>query len=507
MARPYRALLAGALGLLAPVACHGDPGGRVDGGGTGGDAGPGSGGSPATSSGGGTSAGSASGGTSDAGETEDGAATDGAASDAAPVISAEARALLAALRYDPGPPPADPSNRFADDPGARALGQAFFFETALSGRLLETDNDGSAGTLGRAGEAGRVSCAGCHLPSGGFVDTRSPHQQISLAAQWGRRRAPTLLDAAFFPLYNWDGRRDSLWSQALGVIENASEFNSARLFVAEQIFKLYRSRYEAVFGAMPQLDDPSRFPQLGPLEAGCNAGPVETAACRGKPGDKADYDGMAADAQLDVTRVVVNTTKAMAAYVRQLRCGPSRFDQWLEGDTGVLSPSEQRGAALFVGAGKCVSCHSGPQLTDGKFHNVGLRPATVAVAFTDTGDRGAAEALPLLLTDPLNTRGAFSDGDRGVLPAAVGPALEGAFQTPTLRCIGSQPSFMHTAQGGTLDAVVGFFNRGGDPAGFPGTNEITPLGLSDGERADLVAFIRALQGAGPDAALLTPPGN
>jgi cytochrome c peroxidase len=423
-----------------------------------------------------------------------------------PVITDDARKALEALHYDPGPPPVDPSNRVADDATARAFGQKLFFDSSLSGRLLETDNDGSPATLGKAGEAGRVSCAGCHLPAG-FIDTRSPHEQISLAAQWTKRRTPTLLEASFFPLYNWDGRRDSIWTQAIGVMESAVEFNSSRLFVAEQIFRLHRSDYEAVFGAMPPLDDAQRFPQLDPLQAGCDPGPAETAACRGKPGDKADYDGMAADAQAAVTTVIVNTAKSIAAYVRALRCGPSRFDQWLDGDDAALNRSEQRGAALFVGAGKCASCHTGSHFADGKFHNVGLRPSTVAVAFTDTGDRGAAEGLALALDDPLNSKGTFSDGDRNVLPATVGPEFEGAFKTPTLRCIADHPSFMHTGQLATLEQVVQFFSRGGDPAGFPGTVEIGSLDLSDREQADLVAFMQALQGPGPDAALYATPAN
>jgi cytochrome c peroxidase len=313
-----------------------------------------------------------------------------------------------------------------------------------------------------------------------------------------------LLEIASAPLYNWDGRRDTIWGQAIGVMESAVEFNSGRLLVAQQIFRLHRAEYETIFGAMPPLDDAQRFPQLEPLEAGCDAGPVETAACRGKPGDQADYDGMAEDAQLEVTTVMVNVAKAIAAFVRQLRCGPSRFEDWLDGDAEALSRSEQRGAALFVGSG-CVDCHTGPNLTDGKFHNVGLRPATVAVAFTDTDDRGAAPALAALLEDPLNSEGEFSDGSRGVLPEALGSELEGAFRTPTLRCIAGQPSYMHTAQFASLEQVVRFFSRGGDPAGFPGQNELLPLDLSEREQADLVAFIQALQGEGPAADLLGPP--
>lgn len=422
-----------------------------------------------------------------------------------PVLTDEAMSELQKLAYDEGPIAPDPSNRVVDDEAAQLLGQRLFFETALSGRLLDRDNDGGNATLGVSGEAGRISCAGCHVPQAGFVDTRSPHRQISLAAQWTRRRSPTLLEVASLPMFNWDGRRDTLWNQALGVIESSVEFNSSRLFVAQQIFALYRESYEEIFGPLPPLDDTARFPPLTGLEAGCDAGPVETAPCRGKPGDGADYDGMTSEDQDAVTMVAVNVGKALAAYVTQLRCGPSRFDEWLAGDETALSRSEQRGAALFVGAGQCVSCHSGPSFTDGKFHNVGLRPEVVAVAFTDTGDRGAAEGLPLSIDDPLNSKGIFSDGDRGVLPESVGPEFEGAFRTPTLRCISTQPSFMHTAHLKTLAQVVQFFNRGGDPAGFPGTNELSPLNLSDLDKADLVAFLGALQGDGPDPALLVPP--
>jgi cytochrome c peroxidase len=108
--------------------------------------------------------------------------------------------------------------------------------------------------------------------------------------------------------------------------------------------------------------------------------------------------------------------------------------------------------------------------------------------------------------DPMSTAGAFSDGDRHALPAAPGPALEGAFRTPTLRCVADQPSYMHTGQLSGLDGLMAFFNRGGDRAGgYPGTSELVALGLSDRQLQDLVAFLGALSGAGPAAALRVAP--
>lgn len=428
-----------------------------------------------------------------------------------PTLTAEERAELALLRYDDGPPPEDPSNRVADDPGAAHFGQRLFYDAGFSGPLLEGDNDGTGGTLGARGDSGKVSCAGCHVATTTFVDTRSPHRQVSLAAQWTLRKTPTLLEVAFAPLYNWDGRRDAIWNQALGVMESNREFNSGRLFVAEQLFREHRDEYEAVFGAMPPFDDAERFPALTNETTGCvevNTSQGSMFRCRGMPGDQADYDGMEPGDQKLVTIAAVNATKALNAYVRTLRCGPGRFDAWLDGDEAALNASEQRGAALFVGRGKCVSCHSGPRLTDGRFHNVGLSPATVAVAILDENDHGAMTGITAALDDPMSTAGEFSDGDRNELPADVAPELDGAFRTPTLRCAASHPSFMHTGQLPSLELVVSFFARGGDPAGhYPGTNELVPLELGEQERADLVAFLGTLTGPGPDASLLGPPNE
>jgi cytochrome c peroxidase len=432
-----------------------------------------------------------------------------ATDDPEPVFTSDERAALAALRYDDRAPPPDASNRVADDPAARAFGQRLFFDKALSGPLIEGDNDGSPGTLGRRGEAGKVSCAGCHLPDSGFVDTRSRGKQISLAAQWTTRRTPTLLEVAFAPLYNWDGRRDSIWRQAIGVMESERELNAGRLFVAHQVFALHRAEYEAIFGALPPLDDAARFPALAPADAGCRARATasgEVYDCRGRPGDGADYDAMAPGDQALATQVTVNAAKAIAAYVRQLRCGAGRFDAWLDGDAAALTRAEQRGAALFVGKAGCVGCHGGPNLTDHAFHNVGLQPRTVAVAFVDENDRGAGEGIAAALADPLNVRGVFSDGDDGRLPAAVAPEMEGAFRTPTLRCVSGQPSFMHTAHITSLEQVVAFFDRGGDPpGGYPGRNELERIGLDAREQADLVAFLATLEGPGPAASLLVAP--
>jgi cytochrome c peroxidase len=429
-----------------------------------------------------------------------------AADDPAPVFTDAEIAALRALspKTLPSAPP-DSSNRFAEDAKAAAFGQKLFFEKRFSGMLLDPDNDGSSNALGNVSDVHRVSCAGCHLPHSAFTDTRSVRQQISLAAGWGRRRAPSLLDVAHSLLLMWDGHRDSLYNQAIGVFESAVEMNSSRLYVAQQVFALHRDEYESIFGNLPALDDSERFPPLEAEQTGCrklDASNACTAPLRGAPGDGAEFDGLSEADKIEITRINVNVGKALGAYQRLLSCGQSRFDRWVHGDDRALSPAEQRGAALFVGRAQCVNCHSGPFLSDEQFHNVGLQATFVATAFINPEDPGAAEGLVAAQGDPLNVNGMYSDGDDGRLPDAVGDEMLGAFRTPKLRCVAQRPSFMHTGQFRKLEDVVDFFARGGDRGGFLGENELERLELSSRDRADLVAFLRALDGPGPEAHLL-----
>jgi cytochrome c peroxidase len=426
-----------------------------------------------------------------------------------PVLTDADRTALRALSPAKLPvPKEDKSNAKADDPQAALLGQKLFFDSRFSGALLDGDNDGSMNALGNKGDAGKVACAGCHLPQADFSDARTIRHQISLGAGWGTRRAPSILDVGQSPLIMWDGRRDSLYSQVFGPLESAVEWNSSRLYAVAQVFANYKAEYEAVFGPLPPLDDHQRFPVLTASQTGClklDAYNACTGKMRGAPGDGAEYDGMAIPDQTAVTRVWVNVGKAIGAYERLLSCGQGKLDKWMQGDASAFGRAEQRGAALFVGKGRCVDCHGGPFLSDEKFHNVGLKPEVVATVFLDADDPGASKGLALAQMDTLNVAGPFSDGNDGRLPATLGPELEGAFRTPRLRCVSKRPSFMHTGQILSLDDVLAFFARGGDGYGYPGKNELTNVNLTPRERSDLVAFLKTLDGPGPAAPLLASP--
>jgi len=185
---------------------------------------------------------------------------------ALPGLDEPVRQRLAALSpAELPPPPPDPTNAYLADPRAAALGKQLFFDTRFSGPLLDAANNGDPATLGLKGETGKVGCVSCHVPSSGFSDTRSTRAQISLGSGWTHRRAKSLLDVAQSRLLNWDAPRLRLQSD-LHAARRPAEFNSSRLFVAQQLARLYRNDYEAIFGPLPALD---RYAPVLAADAGC----------------------------------------------------------------------------------------------------------------------------------------------------------------------------------------------------------------------------------------------
>jgi cytochrome c peroxidase len=275
--------------------------------------------------------------------------------------------LAAIYRHSPlQPVPPGTTDGVADDPRAARLGQYLFFERRLSANRA-------------------VACATCHVPVKAFADGL----RVGTGLAPGERNTPTLLNAAFGHWFFWDGRADSLWSQALQPIENAKEFGSDRLstvhFVATA--PALRHTYEDVFGKLPPLDDLRRFPSHGSPAAAPGARPT-TAWSAMTPADRQA-----------VSRMYANLGKAIEAYVRKLVSGNSPFDHYVaalrRGDRAgeqAYPPAAKRGLKLFVGTARCDLCHVGPTFTDGEFHNIGL-PVPEGKA-PDTGRAGRRDRRP-----------------------------------------------------------------------------------------------------------------
>ena len=160
-------------------------------------------------------------------------------------------------------------------------------------------------------------------------------------------------------------------------------------------------------------------------------------------------------------------TKALAQFQRTLVSGDSPFDAFLEGERS-LSPEQANGFAVFMDEdkGDCFHCHgseNNPLWTDNTFHNNGLDSV-----FIDLG------------------LGAIS-GD---------PADNGKFKTPSLRNLSRTAPYMHDGRFETLEQVVDHYSEGLKPSATvdPLMKKVNQGGvhLSTKEKADLIAFLRAL---------------
>lgn len=381
-------------------------------------------------------------------------------SSAAPLWSVSELKVLRSLWIGTLPSaPANPSNRYADDPAAAALGRSLFSDTRLS-----TNN--------------RVSCATCHRASHGFTDSLPTGRGVGI----GTRRTMPIAQAVYSPWQFWDGRADSLWAQALGPVENPLEHGSTRMEVARVLATHYRRPYERVFGPLPNLSNSQRFPM--------RASPI------GDGPAKLAWAGMALADRHVINRVYANFGKSIEAFERTLEVTPTRFDGYVAGLVGApvrhtsLSGSEIAGLRLFIGKAQCVTCHNGPMFSNAGFANTGV-PARRGSQF----DTGRIDGARKAVADPFNCKGVYSDAgghhcDELEFMVLDQPTQVRAFKVPSLRGVGQRAPYMHAGQFASLTQVINHYDRA--PKSPRGTSELKPLHLTALERRNLSAFLMTL---------------
>jgi cytochrome c peroxidase len=369
--------------------------------------------------------------------------------------SEEEKKVLQSLSLSSLPPlPPDPSNAYADDAKATALGKKFFFDKRFSAN-------------------GKVSCATCHLPEYSFTD------RLSLARGMGttKRRTMPLIGAAYQAWFFWDGRKDSLWSQAIGPIESTVEHGVTRTFCAHLVRDKYKDDYEAIFGRLPVFTQKS-----------C---PATASPGTGNPVALKLWKAMRPEDRDAVNRIYVNIGKAIAAYVRRIVPSPARFDRYVDAvlsndhsaADAAFGRDEEEGLRLFIGKAKCINCHSGPLLTNGEFHDVGL---------DDSKDRGREDGIGKVLADEFNCLGKYSDAK----PEECGELrfidrdkskYRGSFKTPTLRNVADRPPYMHAGQSRTLQEVLFFYRRSS-------SSQVEHQELTSDELSKIETFLKTLSG-------------
>ena len=375
----------------------------------------------------------------------------------------EQLAIIETLRLKNLPElPESPGNPVADEESAARLGQIFFFDEGMSAN-------------------GKVSCATCHQPSLNFTDGLPRSRAIGET----ERKSMTIVGAAWSPWLFWDGRRDSLWAQALVPLEDSREHGGTRTMYAHRIYNEapLRHRYEAIFSPLPDLSDSSRFP--------LSAGPFGT-----RSEIEAWWAMSAPDREL-VNHIFANLGRAIEAYERRLLPGVTAFDQYADAlssnDTdkadSFLTPEQQNGLQLFIGKAQCLHCHNGPLFTNNEFHNTGLFPENELPS-----DRGRIDGVGGLLDDPFNCLGEEAAVDEQSCAElrfvkTQGIEIVAAFKTPTLRNVANMPPYMHTGQFNDLASVLEHYNLA-RPTLI--SDELEPLNLNATELKELEAFLNAL---------------
>ena len=345
--------------------------------------------------------------------------------------------------------PPSPTNRVADRLDAALFGQRLFFEEKLSSN-------------------GKISCATCHDPVKGFSDGKELGEGLKI----GDRHSQALWNVAYQRWFFWDGRADSLWSQSLKPLRSAAEMGASdeHLYAVVAGDPLLANDYRAIFGELPAKDE-------------------------------------------SLDRFLSNLGKSFEAYQRKIISRDSPFDRFAakfddDPRNDHLSQSARRGLKLFVGKGQCFLCHSGPNFSDGEFHNIGLpRHPTLAK------DSGRFVGVRKVLGDRYNGFGEFSD-DRS---AETNIKLKylvvkmnnlGEFKTPTLRHVGETAPYMHDGRFATIREVLDFYSElPGEPPVGHREETLVPLKFSDREKDDLESFLRSLTGKSLDKKWLKKPGE
>lgn len=286
-----------------------------------------------------------------------------------------------------------------------------------------------------------VSCATCHAPEKAFAD--NVRVSTGLNGRQGTRNTPAVIN---------------------------------RIGDSEQLRD----------GRAGTLEEQAKIPLISPLELGMPDYEAVVEKVKGISGYRVLFE-KAFGGEVNIE----DLAKALASFERTIVSFNSRWDQFITGNEAVLTDSEMRGLIVFQGKGRCVQCHSGWNLADEKYHNIGV-----------------GWDLP----EPDEGRFVVTNNDKD----------RGAFRTPTLRDIAHTAPYMHDGRFDTLEQVVEYYSSGviANPyldvemrrsnLSFEETLElysdddrsetkvfpVQKLGLTQQDTNDLVAFMLALAGEG-----------
>ena len=320
---------------------------------------------------------------------------------------------------------------------------------------------------------GKVSCATCHGKEKAFTD----HLPVSKGftdkkgTRMGTRNAPTVINSAYYTSQFWDGRVSS-------------------------------------------LEEQSKLPPINPVEGGLHSWDHLVDMLKKDEFYKKKISMVFGIKPSEIT--IEHFAKAIGSFERTIISGNSKFDRYMYGgEKEALNEQERRGLKVYLGQGRCVSCHTINQthalFTDNKFHNLGIG----AKALKGKSHEVASEYIAMLAKQKEKVKGKAGKEVTNELAADELVLAEkrfselgrlaitheaddmGAFKTVTLRNIAKTGPYMHDGSLATLEEVVVWYNFGGKlNSDAPDTpfldGGIRPLNLSGEQVMDLVAFLKTL---------------
>ncbi len=300
----------------------------------------------------------------------------------------------------------------------------------------------------RLGGDASVSCSSCHDPEQGWAWAEDFSRGYPGTVHW--RNSQSIINSQFMERQFWAGAAASGEKQAPSAAKGGVAGNGENDIMESRLALIpeYVKRFNEVFG--------------------------------------------------DEWPLIDNAWRAIASYERTLVQTDTPLDNYLKGDKSALSEEAIRGKAIYEGKGGCIQCHDGALTTNQEYVNIGVPPnsrwqedglAQVTFRFENYA-KGQTEE---------NYRKAKSDW--GLYFRTKNSWDKGKFRVPSLRYSKYTAPYMHNGVFFTLEEVIDFYDRGGfDEDGkttlFPETKDkrIKPLGLTDDEKSDLLAFLESMSG-------------
>jgi cytochrome c peroxidase len=354
------------------------------------------------------------------------------------------------------------------------LGRRVDRQLANLGRLLFFDNVHSLHQDN--------TCAGCHSPSNGFGDTQSIAIGVdnnglvgpNRAGPRNQRRSPSVINTAFYPKLMWNGRffanaapgarLGDPFSNMFGFTFPAPEGSSLGYFdhlLQSQAFIPPTELVEvAGFTGTAGTDLNPRFEIFDngkglhvpvPDGSGFRNDPIRSKGVEilnSVPGYRQAFGKVFPQVRHGAPIDFDMFARALAEFEFTLTFADAPIDKFARGQHDAMTAAEKRGALVFFGDGKCITCHS----TNGKSNEMFSDFENHVAGIPQLAPPFGAETSNMIY-DPV---GEGENEDFGAMQISGDPADKYKFRSSPLRNVALSPAFFHNGAFTRLEDAIRF---------------------------------------------------